>query len=166
MIHNFAPHATLVAIVLAATFSSSAIAQSCRTTTAFLDSKLPHWSDPSLQDMRQKAISEDIMLAMRNAKQQGFSPNDAVDVTLKQAKEYDIQIRKALGGAMDVDSLGTTDEQFLERLQNGTLSVKRCDEGIRSSNLCIAIVNKMAAVVMRAIGAEMQCHIRAGSWAR
>lgn len=106
------------------------------------------------------------MLAMRNAKQQGISPNVAVDVTLKQAKEYDTQIRKALGGAMDVDSLGTTDDQFLERLQNGTLSVKRCDEGIRSSTLCIAIVNKMAAVVMRAIAAEMQCHIRAGSWGR
>lgn len=166
MIRNLAIRATIVATIIAAGFSSNAIAQSCRTTTAFLDSRLPQWSDPSLRDMRQKAVSEDIVLAMRNAKQQGISPNVAVDVTLKQAKEYDTQIRKALGGAMDVDSLGTTDDQFLERLQNGTLSVKRCDEGIRSSTLCIAIVNKMAAVVMRAIAAEMQCHIRAGSWGR
>ena len=114
--------------------------------------------------MRQKAVSEDIMLAMRNARQQGYSPNDAVDAALKQAKEYDVQIRKALAGAMDVDSLGTTDEQFLQRLNNGTLSVRDCDEGIRSSTLCIAIVNKMAAVVMRAVAAETQCHIRAGTF--
>lgn len=164
--NNFSTRATLLTIALATTLSNSALAQSCRTNTAFLDSRLPQWSDPSLRDMRQKAISEDIMLAMRNAKQQGFSPNDAVDVTLMQAKEYDVQIRKHLASAMDVDSLGTTDEQFLERLQNGTLAVKRCDEGIRSSTLCIAIVNKMAAVVMRSIAAEMQCHIRAGSWPR
>jgi hypothetical protein len=156
--------ATLAVAVVCITLPAAA--QSCRTSTAFLDNRLPQWSDPSLKEMRRKAVSEDIVLAMRNAKQQGFSPESAVDVTLKQAKDYDVQIRKALGGAMDVDALGTTDDQFLERLQNGTLSVNRCDEGIRSANLCIAIVNKMAAVVMRAVAAEMQCHIRAGNWGR
>lgn len=157
----------IAAVALAAALGTApAAAQQCRNNTAFLDARLPQWSDPSLRDMRQKAISEDIVLAMRNARAQGFSPNDAVDTTLKQAREYDVQIRKALGGAMDVDALGATDEQFLERLNNGTLQVRRCDEGIRSSNLCIAIVNKMAAVVMRSVAAEMQCHIRAGTWGR
>lgn len=145
---------------------SNAQAQPCQTTTAFLDSRLPHWEDESLKDTRQKAVSEDIMLAMRNASSQGIKPNDAVKMTLQQAKSYDEDIKRSLGSAMDVDALGTTDEQFLERLNNGTLAVKSCNEGIRSSNLCIAIVNKMAAVVMRSIAAEMQCHIRAGTWGK
>lgn len=155
-----------VVLILLALPVEVAVAQSCRTTTAFLDAKLPQWSDPSLKDMRQKAVSEDIMLAMRKARQQGLSPSDAVDVALLQAKQYDTDIRRALSGAMDVDALGTTDDQFLERLNGGTLSVRRCDEGIRSTNLCVAIVNKMAAVVMRAVAAEMQCHIRAGTFGR
>lgn len=153
---------TLLFAVVAVVSSGSVNAQ-CRTTTAFLDSKLPHWTDPSLRDMRKKAISEDIMVAMRKVNQDRIPPNIAVDVTLEQAKKYDDSIKKDLKTVMDVDSLGTTDEQFLERLQNGPLDVKSCD-GLRNGYLCIAIVNKMAAVVMRSIAAEMQCHIRAGSW--
>lgn len=143
--------------------SSSRNASACRKTTAFLSSRLLPLGPPELEKYRQTLLTEDIINAMRNATRQGFSPEATVSVALKQAAEFDRSTKDALATAADTDGFGTTDDDFLSRLKSGSLRVARC-EGIRNNALCAAITYKMSALMWRAMAAEMQCHIRAGSW--
>ncbi len=143
---------------------TNGMASGCRTNTSYLGARIPNFRVSELQEQRRNALSENIMLAMQRAKQQGYAPNQAVTAALQQAREFDKTAKEALRTAASVDAIGTTDEEFLAKLNNRSLDVPNCDN-MRNSALCVAIVNKIAAITTRAVAAEMQCHIRAGTWA-
>ncbi|CAG9187043.1 hypothetical protein [Cupriavidus pinatubonensis] len=135
----------------------------CSINTAFLAPKIPTFNSSDLKSIRDMAVSTDIVDAMRQANGQGYTPQAAVKAALDQARAFDTATKEALQTASAVDAFGTTDEEFLNRLRNGSLNLNKCD-GIRNSALCSAGATKIGAIFNRAVAAEMQCHIRAGTW--
>jgi len=135
----------------------------CRTSTAFLASRIPTVGAAMVDDVRTVVINEDIVNSMRQAGKQGYSPEAAIKLTLEQARAHDATAAQAVSMASSFDALGTSDEEFLSQMKSGKLRLEQCD-GLRNNALCAAAVHKMGAIGNRAIAAEMQCHLRANSW--
>jgi hypothetical protein len=51
----------------------------------------------------------------------------------------------------------------MAKLKDNSLQLGDCQD-IRSSSLCAAASYKMSAVFYRAMAAELDCHIRHGTW--
>lgn len=132
----------------------------CRPTMTFLEARIPNFSAPELQQMRQAILAENVKVTMSKAKAQGFTIQGAIKATLDQAKEFDRVSRQAAQCAADVDALGATDDSFLASMQQG--KAPRACSGIRNSCLCAGVINRMSAVGARALAAEMQCFARRG----
>lgn len=135
----------------------------CRTSLSHLNSRIPSFTVSELQQVRAAVLGQDLVEAMRSMRRHGLSPEAAVRASLDQAREMDRAAREALQTAGAVDAFGTTDDEFLDRLKAGTLQTSNCT-GIRNTAICSAIINRLGAVANRAVAAEMQCHIRAGTW--
>jgi len=135
----------------------------CRANTAFLETRIPRINNAEFNNLRDAAVSTDIVDAMRQANGQGYTPQSAVQALLAQARENDARTAEALKTASAVDALGTTDDEFLNRIRTGTINLSTCD-GLRNAALCAAAMMKLGAITNRAVAAEMQCHIRAGTW--
>ena len=136
----------------------------CRTSLGFLGSRIPTLTAAELQTQRSNVLAESVTGAMAKAKQQGFTADSAMKATLAQAREFDRVSRESAQCAADVDAMGATDEQFLAWMRQGQ-APSNCRAGIRAACICAGIINRIAAVGTRALAAEMQCHIRAGTWA-
>jgi hypothetical protein len=145
--------------------SGASIGGSCHSDLSYLSSRMPSFSQSLLENIRVQILNTKLSDTMRAASQQGYSPESAINSSLEQARAYDETVRQALSTAAATDGFGTTDDEFLDSLKRGTLSVSTC-EGIRNAALCDAINNKLGAVASRALAADMQCHLRAGTWAR
>jgi hypothetical protein len=145
--------------------NSGGAAAACRTTTAFLAQRIPRLDQPALAEVRTQILDLDISEMMRNATREGFSQEGAIKAAFDQSREFDKTTKEALITAGATDGFGTTDEEFLSKLNNGSLRVAECD-GIRNASLCAAIATKMQSIAFKAIGAEMSCHSRNGSWAK
>lgn len=130
---------------------------------AFLADRFPPFTQSEPEKVRQTLLAYDLEGPMRTVRASGDSPESMVQKVFAQAKEYDKSTTEALSTAASVDALGTTDEQFMRKLKDGSLALGDC-EAIRSSALCMAAIYKMSAVFYRSVGAEMQCHIMNGSW--
>lgn len=145
----------LMAIVLASMFVSAADF-SCQETTTFLDPRFPHFSDAGLENVRQMAVSMNILDTMRRACTQGKGAASAIQASLDQARQNDNAAHSAVTTASMTDDLGTTDEDFLQKLKSNALTTPNC-EGVHNAALCAAISNKITAVALRAMAAEMRC---------
>jgi len=141
----------------------SAPAGTCHRTMAFLADRFPPFTQSEPEKVRKTLLAFDLDGPMRAARASGDSPESMVQKVFAQAQEYDKSTTEALSTAASVDALGTTDEQFMRKLKDGSLALGDC-EAIRSSALCMAAIYKMSAVFYRSVGAEMQCHIMNGSW--
>ena len=133
----------------------------CRETTSFLDSRLPHFSEPNLENIRQAAVSMNVLDTMHKAHAEGRDATSTVQSALDQARVNDSAAKSAVATASGSDAFGTTDDQFLQSLKNGTLDTNNCGD-VRNAAVCAAIANKITAVAVRGLAAEMQCFIRAG----
>lgn len=138
---------------------------SCRTNLSYLASRVPRFSPSELQELRTQALATNVEDAMRMSGKQGFTPESAIKASLDQARQNDSTAREALGTAASTDILGATDDEFIERINRGALKVSSCN-GIRNAAICAAIATKIGAITNRALAAEMECHLRAGTWAR
>ena len=138
-------------------------AGTCHRTMAFLADRFPPFTQSEPEKVRKTLLAFDLDGPMRAARASGDSPESMVQKVFAQAREYDKSTTEALSTAASVDALGTTDEQFMRKLKDGSLALGDC-EAIRSSALCMAAIYKMSAVFYRSVGAEMQCHIMNGSW--
>lgn len=150
----------LVACTLLVAASTHVNGAPCRPTMSFLEARIPSFSAPELQQMRQAILAENVKVTMSKAKAQGFTIQGAIKATLDQAKEFDRVSRQAAQCAADVDALGATDDSFLASMKQG--KAPRTCSGIRNSCLCAGVLNRMSAVGARALAAEMQCFARSG----
>ena len=146
------------------TANSSVVAQEgCHENLNYLSSRLPKVGNAEVQGIRKQILETNIMQVMADASSHGYAPDEAVSATLAQAREFDNSTEQALISASAVDSFGETDDEFLVKLKTGQLNIDECS-GIRNSSLCSAAITKIGAIANRAIAAELQCHIRAGTW--
>ncbi|MDA0426056.1 hypothetical protein [Stutzerimonas frequens] len=143
--------------------SSSVAQERCHESLDYLSSRLPSIGNAEVQSIRSEILGTNIMQVMVDVSSQGYTPDEAVSAILAQAREFDKSTEQALISASSVDSFGQTDDEFLSKLKSGQLNIDDCG-GIRNSSLCTAAITKIGAIANRAIAAELQCHIRAGTW--
>jgi len=144
----------------AATPGAAQPVQGCRPNLSFLASRIPSFTAAELRAGRQAILAENVQSAMAKAKAQGFSAQGTIKAALDQAREFDRVSRQAAECAADVDAFGATDDDFLSAMRQGR-APGSCT-GIRNSCLCAGILNRMSAVAVRALAAEMQCYARSG----
>lgn len=138
---------------------------SCRIDLSYLESTIPNFIAPELSTIRENFFALNVYTDMKEAKELGVTPEQYISQTLADARTFDQSAKEASETASAVDAYGITDEQFLEQIKSGDLNVPKCD-GIRNAALCAATGFKLGAIGMRAIAAELQCHLRAGTWRR
>lgn len=160
-----APHTSTPATRYERVAQATSASGRCRSNMQYLAGRIPVTGNAQVDSIRSQVLATDVMEVMRSASTQGYSPNAAVQATLDQAREFDRTTAEALSAAAATDAFGTTDDQFLDKLKSGKISIKQCD-GIRNNSLCAAAITKIGAIVNRAVAAEMQCHIRANTWPR
>ncbi len=149
----------------AAGTSASGDGEACHTTAAFLSDSIPPFTQPMLEEIRTKMLAADLRDEMSKAKARGETPQQMVENLFQQGRAYDKSAAEAASTAAAVDAMGTTDQEFMAKLKNHSLELGDCG-AIRSSSLCSAALFKMSAVFYRAMGAEIDCHVRHGTWGK
>jgi hypothetical protein len=137
--------------------------EACHMTGAFLSDRFPPFSQPTVEKVRTTMLASSLEEPMREANEKGISPEQTVQSFFDQATANDASAAQALKAAASVDAMGATDEEFMAKLKDNSLQLGDCQD-IRSSSLCAAASYKMSAVFYRAMAAELDCHIRHGTW--
>jgi hypothetical protein len=135
----------------------------CPETLGYFASRVPHFKNYRLAVIRDEFLKQNVPQTIQRAKAQGLSAQAAIQAAHSQAREHDTVVRQGAACTADVDAWGSTDEQFLSRINNNQYTNLSC-EGVRGSCLCSAIMNKIGAVGARAMAGAMGCFASKGKW--
>jgi hypothetical protein len=104
-------------VALCVVYSSTAIAKDCPATLAYLADRLPQYNNPSLEQMRNSVLEQNIVQAMERARAQGATPAQAAAAALDLAEKVKSQVPVA---EQCVRQLSTDPERTMTELRNGT----------------------------------------------
>lgn len=138
--------------------------EACPNNLSGLRSRIPSFSNPQIQEIRDKILNSNVRQMIQAAKRQGFTTGEmAAEASMRQAEQHELTARQAAATASAVDALGHTDEEFFASISSGRLNPQTCD-GIRNKALCAAVMARMGAVGSRATAAAMTCHAQMGTY--
>jgi hypothetical protein len=111
---------SLLMVMVAATMlliSGGSMAGACPETLNYLAARLPAYNDPDLIQLRNAALSTDLQAALRMARSQGLSPQQAAAATLAQARQAQAAMPQA---EACIRQASTDPGSVIRGLQTGT----------------------------------------------
>jgi N-acetylglucosamine kinase-like BadF-type ATPase len=143
----------LIWIALLAAFSMAVGAQSCPTNLGYLESKLPRYNLPELEQVRTAILGEDLTEAMGRMRSAGLSPAQMAATTLRMAQQAEEQTRVA---EQCVRSTSSDPDRVLDQLRNGSYRFSG-NGGVMESCLAQYVNMYYAQVAHKEIAVAVAC---------
>lgn len=126
----------------------------CPTNLSHLDSKLPKYNSPTLQQIRQTVLTEDIRAAYQKALRMGHTPAQAASLSLQQAREYE---RSREESKVCIKQASTSPAAIIAQLENGTYNMSMGARGIVQACAENYVLMYYGAVANKEIAAAFAC---------
>jgi hypothetical protein len=125
----------------------------CPRTLSYLDSKLPRYTDPDLQTLRQQIIGVDVVDALGKAAAQGYAPKAAVAATVQQAQQAEAALTQS---EACVRAYSASPDDAIARLKQGSASINGMGNAAAACSGAY-VAAYYGAVAMREVAIDMAC---------
>lgn len=125
----------------------------CEQTLAGLDSRLPRYNEPNLENVRSAILQEDLTVAMSRARAQGLSPAEAVAAAVQTADQAEQTMPQM---AMCIRQTSTNPDLVISELQNGSYRF-HASMGIPDACAASYVLNYYQAIALREVAVSFAC---------
>jgi hypothetical protein len=125
----------------------------CERTLAGLDSRLPRYNEPDLENVRSAILQEDLTVAMSRARAQGLSPAQAAAAAVQTADQAEQTMPQM---AMCIRQTSTNPDLIIGELQNGSYRF-HASMGIPDACAASYVLNYYQAVALREVAVSFAC---------